>query len=174
MMPLKLKPTRYNGDFMTLNKLSNADLNAIVLAAEEVISALAGENDEVHRDNSSKMCAIWDDLNDRYAPPEVVKAMASELLAYREASREPVADVVAWNKPGEERTCDIRWRRFDIAPGPLFAAPPLAAKVPDEVTFEQAMLMAYGLTPAEAFQKAWNHLRSTVLKQQNQQNEPNK
>lgn len=34
---------------------------------------------------------------------------------------EPVADVVAWYKEGEERTCDIRWRRFDVAPGPLFA-----------------------------------------------------
>lgn len=34
---------------------------------------------------------------------------------------EPVADVVAWHKEGEERTCDIRWRRFDVAPGPLFA-----------------------------------------------------
>lgn len=34
---------------------------------------------------------------------------------------EPVADVVAWYKEGEERTCDIRLRRFDVAPGPLFA-----------------------------------------------------
>ncbi|WP_336479292.1 hypothetical protein [Escherichia coli] len=34
---------------------------------------------------------------------------------------EPVADVVAWHKEGEERTCDIRWRRFDVAPGPLFS-----------------------------------------------------
>lgn len=48
-----------------------------------------------------------------------------ELLAYREASKEPVADVVAWNKTGEERKCDIRWRRFDVAPGALFTAPPL-------------------------------------------------
>lgn len=40
---------------------------------------------------------------------------------------EPVADVVAWHKEGEERTCDIRWRRFDVAPGPLFAvAQPVA------------------------------------------------
>ena len=48
-----------------------------------------------------------------------------ELLAYRKASMGPVADAVAWNKPGEERKCDIRWRRFDVAPGPLCAAPPL-------------------------------------------------
>lgn len=60
-----------------------------------------------------------------------------ELLAYRKASKEPVADAVAWNKPGEERKCDIRWRRFDVAPGPLFAAPPLqAGTVPDEMTPE--------------------------------------
>lgn len=58
--------------------------------------------------------------------------LAREALARRKASSEPVADVVAWNKPGEERKCDIRWRRFDVAPGPLFAAPQLqTVKVPD-------------------------------------------
>ncbi|HHI0407256.1 TPA: hypothetical protein ACP4PI_000305 [Escherichia coli] len=46
---------------------------------------------------------------------------------------EPVADVVAWHKEGEERTCDIRWRRFDVAPGPLFAVAQPAAVVPDEM-----------------------------------------
>lgn len=56
---------------------------------------------------------------------ELQVAALRELLAYRKASKEPVADVVAWNKPGEERKCDIRWRRFDVAPGPLFAVPPL-------------------------------------------------
>ncbi|MDI3359749.1 hypothetical protein QQF21_17090 [Lelliottia sp. V89_10] len=40
---------------------------------------------------------------------------------------DPVADVVAWSSPNEERTCDIRWRRHDVAPGPLYTAPqPLA------------------------------------------------
>lgn len=55
----------------------------------------------------------------------VVLSALRELLAYRKDSSKSVADVVAWNKPGEERKCDIRWRRFDVAPGPLFAAPPL-------------------------------------------------
>lgn len=36
---------------------------------------------------------------------------------------EPVADVVAWSHPTEERTCDIRWRRHDVSPGPLYTAP---------------------------------------------------
>lgn len=43
---------------------------------------------------------------------------------------EPVADVVAWRKDGEQRTCDIRWRRFDVAPGPLFTRP-LPPGLPD-------------------------------------------
>ena len=91
--------------------------------------------------------------------------MAKELKVFREASKVPVADVVAWHHPTEERSCDIRWRRFDVAPGPLYAAPQLqAVTVPDEVTFEQAMLEVHGLSPAEAFQKAWNKLRGEMLK----------
>ncbi|WP_336981780.1 MULTISPECIES: hypothetical protein [unclassified Cedecea] len=74
-----------------MNNLSRADLNAILAAADAVISAMAGENEDVHPDNTSKMIALWDDLNDRHAPPAVVKALVSELLALREAGKEPVA-----------------------------------------------------------------------------------
>jgi hypothetical protein len=74
-----------------MSNISNACLNAIVSVADEVISAIAGKNDDVHPDNSRKMCELWDDLNDKHAPPEVVKAMAMELLEYRNAYREPVA-----------------------------------------------------------------------------------
>lgn len=48
---------------------------------------------------------------------------------------EPVADVVAWSSPNEERKCDIRWRRHDVKPGPLYrhAQPaPVAQMVPEE------------------------------------------
>ncbi|EPV7992397.1 hypothetical protein ACWAG0_004727 [Enterobacter hormaechei] len=44
------------------------------------------------------------------------------LLASLEA--EPVADVVAWSSQNEERTYDVRLRRHDINPGPLYTAPP--------------------------------------------------
>lgn len=71
----------------------------------------------------------------------------NELLARRDASSEPVADVVAWNKPGEERKCDIRWRRFDVAPGPLFAAPPIqAVTVPDEPTDDERLMEIEGVS----------------------------
>lgn len=48
--------------------------------------------------------------------------LAEIALASLEA--EPVADVVAWSSPNEERQCDIRWRRHDVDPGPLYTVPP--------------------------------------------------
>lgn len=64
-------------------------LTRIIESADEVITALAGTNDDIHPDNSTKMCAAWDDLNDRNAPPSVVKKLAELALAGMEA--EPVA-----------------------------------------------------------------------------------
>lgn len=60
-----------------------------------------------------------------YMMADAAKAI-DELLAQRKTGmeQEPVADVVAWSSPNEERTCDIRWRRHDVAPGPLYAVPP--------------------------------------------------
>ncbi|HBN7019264.1 TPA: hypothetical protein PJF92_000143 [Escherichia coli] len=70
--------------------------------------------------------------------------LAEYALAAMDA--EPVADVVAWHKEGEERTCDIRWRRFDVAPGPLFAVAQPVAVVQDDgrEQFESWMLKKWG------------------------------
>lgn len=59
----------------------------IIEAADEVISALAGTNEDVHP-GSDNMLRLLDDLNDRYAPPEVVRELARIVLASLEA--EPV------------------------------------------------------------------------------------
>ena len=59
----------------------------IIEAADEVISALAGTNEDVHP-GSDNMLRLWDDLNDRYAPPEIVRELARIVLASLEA--EPV------------------------------------------------------------------------------------
>lgn len=59
----------------------------IIEAADEVISALAGTNEDVHH-GSDNMLRLWDDLNDRYAPPEVVRELARIVLASLEA--EPI------------------------------------------------------------------------------------
>lgn len=63
-------------------------------------------------------------------PPAHTRAAMLQSFGNSEQLPEPVADVVAWRKEGEERTCDIRWRRFDVAPGPLFTRP-LPPGVPD-------------------------------------------
>ncbi|MFD2020991.1 DUF551 domain-containing protein [Pseudocitrobacter faecalis] len=98
--------------------ITKEQLQRIIESADDVISAQAGTNEDVHPE-SDDMIRLWDYLNDVVAPPEVVKQLAEYALAAMDA--EPVADVVAWHKEGEERTCDIRLRRFDVAPGPLFA-----------------------------------------------------
>lgn len=100
------------------SKLTREETQQIIDAADAVITALAGTNDEVHKDDNGKMIGLWDDLNDRYAPPVVVRELARMALAAMDS--EPVADVVAWSSPNEDRKCDIRWRRLDVEPGPLY------------------------------------------------------
>ena len=73
-----------------MTTITKESLTRIIETADEVLSALAGTNDDVHPDDSKKMCSLWDDLNDRYAPPEVVRAMALELQEYRKAQGVPV------------------------------------------------------------------------------------
>ncbi|SSK04070.1 Eaa1 [Klebsiella pneumoniae] len=109
---------------MTNNHLTDNQLTKIIESAEAVISALAGTNDDVHPDNSSKMCLLWDSLNDDDAPPEAVLAMARELQERRKAAMdsEPVA------------TLDVQSRRPD---GNKFALvfSSAAHKLPDDVYF---------------------------------------
>lgn len=71
----------------------------IIEAADEVISALAGTNEDVHP-GSDNMLRLWDDLNDRYAPPEVVRELARIVLASLEA--EPVAWKVTFTQIDRE------------------------------------------------------------------------
>ncbi|MHA1045273.1 DUF551 domain-containing protein [Enterobacter hormaechei subsp. steigerwaltii] len=70
----------------------------IIEAADEIITALAGTNEDVHPE-SDNMLRLWDDLNDRYAPPEVVRELARIALASLEA--EPAIH---------------RWRRVTVEP----------------------------------------------------------
>ncbi len=67
----------------------------IIEAADEVISALAGTHEDVHP-GSDNMLRLWDDLNDRYAPPEVVRELARIALASLEA--EPVSQTYKLNE----------------------------------------------------------------------------
>lgn len=96
----------------------------------EVLEAMIEPGDI---ENQQLICLLLE-LKRRRTNAVLDEAERAELLAYREASKELVADVVAWNKSGEERKCDIRWRRFDVAPGPLFTAPSIQTAM---VTFDE-------------------------------------
>ncbi|EGJ2779137.1 DUF551 domain-containing protein [Escherichia coli] len=71
-----------------MTTITREQAQKIIEAADEVISALAGTNEDVHP-GSDNMLRLWDDLNDRYAPPEVVRELARIALASLEA--EPVS-----------------------------------------------------------------------------------
>ncbi|EHX60191.1 hypothetical protein ECDEC13B_2414 [Escherichia coli DEC13B] len=114
----------------------------IIEAADEVISALAGTNEDVHP-GSDNMLRLWDDLNDRYAPPEVVRELARIALASLEA--EPVAYI--FKHPAGKLfwalTDESNKEQADVIP--VYAAAP-ASVVPDNAS--EPLAYAYKeLTP---------------------------
>ena len=127
---------------MTNNKLTDEpmSLDAAITHADERAASLSGP------------CA---------AQHAQLAAWLRELQERRKADSEPVADVVVWSSPNEERTCDIRWRRFDVAPGPLYTAPP-APVVPEEAYSDDCPDL-YPSQP-DAWAAGWNACRAAMLK----------
>ncbi|MGH6102434.1 hypothetical protein [Citrobacter portucalensis] len=122
--------------------------------------------DRLHqiREILSKAAAQSDGGNIGYAMADAVKVIYGSIAAF---GAEPVADVVAWNREGEERTCDIRLRRFDLAPGPLFAVAQPAPVVPDEreafnVWNNDTDCPLAGLTVKQAAWLAWLKRSGTI------------
>ncbi len=109
----------------------------IIEAADEVISALAGTNEDVHP-GSDNMLRLWDDLNDRYAPPEVVRELARIVLASLEA--EPVAYI--FKHPAGKLfwalTDESNKDQSDVIP--VYATPPVPV-VPEEKPMPNALSM---------------------------------
>ncbi len=83
-----------------MTTITKEQAQEIIDAADEVITALAGTNEDVHPDNSQEMIRLYDDLNDHYAPPEVVRELARIALAAL------TAEPVAWTDAEELR--DLR------------------------------------------------------------------
>ncbi|SAP46612.1 Uncharacterised protein [Klebsiella michiganensis] len=86
---------------MTKSTITREQAQQIIDAADEVITALAGTNDEVHKDDTDKMVRLWDDLNDRHAPPEVVRELARMALSAMDS--EPVAYLVCNGRLYQDR-----------------------------------------------------------------------
>ncbi|WP_245004257.1 hypothetical protein [Lelliottia amnigena] len=69
-------------------EFTKEQLTRIIESADDVITALAGTNEDCHQE-SDGMIRLWDYLNDVAAPPAIVKKLAEMALAGMEA--EPVA-----------------------------------------------------------------------------------
>ncbi|MDM2901902.1 hypothetical protein OGX94_15365 [Citrobacter sp. Cpo037] len=108
----------------------------------------------------SKASAQSDGGNLGYAMADAVKVIAGVIAAF---GAEPVADVVAWSSPNGERTCDIRLRRHDIAPGPLYTTPP-APEVPEPATVETTYPdVQTNWEDAKIYADGWNACRAAML-----------
>lgn len=134
----------------------------IIDAADEVITALAGTNDDFHPDNSEKMCGLWDDLNDRYAPPEVVRELARAMLASMDAEPAGYHVIKECGKVGcsvatleeAEKTRDFWNKKWTIRPY-FYTAPPV-----QETGVYNDMLNIIGLLENNEWAE---HCTSTVL-----------
>lgn len=116
-----------------MTTITREQAQKIIEAADEVISALAGTNEDVHP-GSDNMLRLWDDLNDRYAPPEVVRELARIALASLEA--EPIGfrcrrndNLGDWSYVYHREPDDFE-RKHLVIEG-IYAAPP-APVVPEE------------------------------------------
>ncbi|KJN15777.1 hypothetical protein [Enterobacter sichuanensis] len=102
----------------------------IIEAADEVITALAGTNEDVHPE-SDNMLHLWDDLNDRYAPPEVVRELARIALASLEAEG-GLSNLVASQESLGGDFEKVLAENIEELYVPGISVPPAPVSVPDE------------------------------------------
>lgn len=74
----------------------------------------------------------WKKPNE-YSDKSLRSKLARQRIALASLTAEPVADVVKWNHPQEERTCSVQLRRFDISAGHLYTTPPAQLLRPVEL-----------------------------------------
>ncbi|EKH4437881.1 DUF551 domain-containing protein [Escherichia coli] len=153
-----------------MTTITREQAQKIIEAADEVISALAGTNEDVHP-GSDNMLRLWDDLNDRYAPPEVVRELARIVLASLEA--EPVAYIIQDSDArsrGEKgilryfaNISDEDINEYEITVTPLYAAPPETVSVPDAMEMDDDFDSAFEHGKAVG----WNAYRAAMLQSGN-------
>ncbi|HAN2022236.1 TPA: hypothetical protein IEO71_003741 [Escherichia coli] len=134
----------------------------IIEAADEVISALAGTNEDVHP-GSDNMLRLWDDLNDRYAPPEIVRELARIALASLEAKPIGAFHIAEQQVDGtSDYLKDGEWP-IDNGIIEVYAAPPVPV-VPEEKPMPNPLSMyAVDAVAAIAEVRGWNACRAAML-----------
>ncbi len=130
-----------------MSTITREQAQKIIEAADEVITALAGTNEDVHPE-SDNMLRLWDDLNDRHAPPEVVRDLARIALAalesekkilYRE--RNPYNGMTTgWQELAEDEYEFIKDNAGENAEfRTVYTAPPAQVSVPDLKELEEIL-----------------------------------
>lgn len=147
-----------------MTTITREQAQKIIEAADEVISALAGTNQDVHP-GSDNMLRLWDDLNDRYAPPEVVRELARIALASLEV--EPVAYI--FKHPAGKLfwalTDESNKEQPDVIP--VYADSP-APVVPDEIDVNDVpRAVTYFKTHRDCYADGWNACRAAMLQSGN-------
>lgn len=151
---------------MTKSTITREQAQKIIVAADEVITALAGTNEDVHPDDSKKMCEIWDDLNDRRAPPVVVRELAR--MALDALDSEPVAWTwhyrEQWHVTNDKCRAEFVAKDGDVAVLPLYrhAQQPV---VPPMQHWEELCREHPDMSIGDAIIRAawWNHCRAAML-----------
>ncbi|WP_410467778.1 hypothetical protein [Salmonella enterica] len=143
-----------------MTTITREQAQKIIEAADEVISALSGTNEDVHP-GSDNMLRLWDDLNDRYAPPEVVRELARIVLASLEA--EPVAYI--FKHPAGKLfwalTDESNKEQPDVIP---VCADSPAPVVPDEIDVNDVpRAVTYFKTHRDCYADGWNACRAAML-----------
>ncbi len=147
-----------------MTTITREQAQKIIEAADEVISALAGTNEDVNPD-SNDMLRLWDDLNDRHAPPEVVRELARIALASLEA--DPVAYI--FKHPAGKLfwalTDESNKEQADVIP--VYADSP-APVVPDEIDVNDVpRAVTYFKTHRDCYADGWNACRAAMLQSGN-------
>ncbi|WP_229531838.1 hypothetical protein [Klebsiella variicola] len=138
---------------MTKSTITREQAQKIIVAADEVITALAGTNEDVHPDDSKKMCELWDDLNDRHAPPVVVRELARMALAAMDS--EPVAWAwhyrEQWHVTNDKCRAEFVAKDGDVAVLPLYRhAQPVPVVEREPIAWLNDAYLARGVIDGEA------------------------
>lgn len=156
-----------------MTTITREQAQKIIEAADEVISALAGTNEDVHP-GSDNMLRLWDDLNDRYAPPEVVRELARIALASLEAK--PIGAFHIAEQQVDGTSDYIKDGEWPIDNGiiEVYAAPPVPvvpAALPENDD-EDGHDIDY-LEPSEVYAlgrtAGWNACRAAMLQGKSEQ-----
>ena len=151
-----------------MTTITREQTQKIIEAADEVISALAGTNEDVHP-GSDNMLRLWDDLNDRYAPPEVVRELARIALASLEAK--PIGAFHIAEQQVDGTSDYIKDGEWPIDNGiiDVYAAPPVPV-VPEEKPMPNPLSMyAVDAVAAIAEVRGWNACRAAMLQGKSEQ-----